>query len=753
MKMNKLIELTGRISGIKYKEIELDRPIIDIAGNFSSKEGTTLLLSGGNLDCSKFHILGIKPWLIFSGNGNRMTFKSSDKELSLEGNPFDILEQVLGTYRISETGLPFPIGSGLFGYLSYDLKDCLEKLPRTSINDLNLPLLYMSAPSIILIEEKKSRRKYICVTEMEGRQSISFDDAADILVNEKNNDRTCPDTNETDDDSLRSNFRQDSYVHAIEKIREYIASGHVYQVNMSQRFETGFSGSPFSLFKRLYNENPAPFFAYINAGDHQIVSTSPERFLKLNDRNIETRPIKGTKPRGRDEKEDIEYRSLLENSRKDEAELSMIVDLMRNDIGKVCEASSVKVKEHKRIEAYENVYHLVSIIEGLLKKGSGPVDLLRATFPGGSITGCPKIRSMEIIDELEPNRRHVYTGSIGYISFHGTMDLSIAIRTALIYRNRIYFGVGGGVVYDSDPVDEYKETLHKGKTIMESLAHDNIRPRGPEETVWVNGAVQPVSESAVNISDLGLQYGYGFFETIRYDSGGICFLDDHIDRFNQAWKELFGGTEPDITWDEAVYQVLRANGLEDKISAVKILATFGNRHEPPFNHNIFITARPYTHRLDSKNEKELKLGIYPEPRYSPLASRKTTNYLFYYLAGKWAVKNGFDEALILNPDKSISESNSANILVIRENTIIRPDSSHVLNGVMEKNVCSFLSGNDFLVKREKILPEGLRASDKVIITNSLAGALPVRSINNMQYDSAADICSIINRGLLNQGPS
>jgi para-aminobenzoate synthetase component 1 len=266
---------------------------------------------------------------------------------------------------------------------------------------------------------------------------------------------------------------------------------------MSQRFEMEYRGDPFSLFMKLYDENPAPFFAFINAGDHQIVSTSPERFITLRGNHVETRPIKGTKPRGKTLDEDERFRSQLVNSKKDEAELSMIVDLMRNDIGKVCDASSVKVKEHKRLEAYENVYHLVSIVEGVLKKECDETDLLMASFPGGSITGCPKIRAMEIIDELEPNRRHVYTGSIGYISFHRSMDLSIAIRTATIYNNRIYFAFGGGVVYDSDPLDEYTETLHKGKTIMETLKiakDENI----DEPVAWINGAVKPLQQALLN---------------------------------------------------------------------------------------------------------------------------------------------------------------------------------------------------------------------------------------------------------------
>jgi para-aminobenzoate synthetase component 1 len=315
---------------------------------------------------------------------------------------------------------------------------------------------------------------------------------------------------------LKSNFTRPEYVRAVQRIRAYIAAGDVYQVNMSQRFETGFKGDSYALFKRLFELNPAPFFAYVNAGSHQIVSTSPERFLQRKGRCVETRPIKGTRPRGKTPDEDRKMKAELSQSPKDDAELSMIVDLLRNDLGKVCEGGSVFVKEHKRLEAYQNVYHLVSDVEGVLAEKKNSVDLIRAAFPGGSITGCPKIRSMEIIDELESRRRHVYTGSIGYIGFHDTMDLSIAIRTATIADNRLVFSVGGGIVFDSDPQDEFEETLHKGQTLMSVF--DGPTGNQASETsrapwIWHNGLLMPHHEATVPVSDLGLQYGFGFFET------------------------------------------------------------------------------------------------------------------------------------------------------------------------------------------------------------------------------------------------
>ena len=262
------------------------------------------------------------------------------------------------------------------------------------------------------------------------------------------------------------------------RAREYIRQGDIYQVNLSQRFSFPFQGDLYRLFLQLFQRNPAPFYAYLNCGDLQILSTSMERFLWRQGDYLETRPIKGTRPRGRTPAEDEVMRQELITSVKEDAELSMIVDLLRNDIGRVCLGGSVQVKEHKRLEAYENVYHLVSIVTGKVRPDCSQGDILRATFPGGSITGCPKIRAMEIIDELEPVVRHVYCGSIGYLGLHRNLDLNIAIRTAIGCQGQVHFAVGGGIVYDSEEVAEYEETLHKGMTLFKIIGQGGLEPGG-----------------------------------------------------------------------------------------------------------------------------------------------------------------------------------------------------------------------------------------------------------------------------------
>jgi len=536
-------------------------------------------------------------------------------------------------------------------------------------------------------------------------------------------------------------------MNAVNNIIEYIAAGDVYQVNMSQRFEMAFEGDPFTLFKMLYHHNPAPFFAYIHAGSHQIVSTSPERFLLRTNEKIETRPIKGTRPRGKTPEKDKKLGQELRQSKKDDAELSMIVDLLRNDLGRVSRAGSVRVAEHKRLEKYQNVFHLVSIVESDLEKGRDSVDLLKATFPGGSITGCPKIRTMEIIDELEPNRRHIYTGSIGYISFHNTMDLSIAIRTATVYNEKIVFSVGGGIVFDSDPRDEFEETLHKGQTLMAVFKGKEQQPRA-KNYVWLNGTITPQEQANAPVTDLGFQYGYGFFETIRVNSGRPLYMPEHMDRFYRAWNELFLEEPPDLTWDEIITQVIVQNNLVDKTAAVKILATRGDRETPPYNHTLLVTARPYIHRLADKNKQGLNLAVYPNPRQTPMADHKTMNYLYYFSAGKWAATQGADEALILNPDNTISETNTANILLIKDKTITIPSSLHVLPGVMEKAVCELLSEKEYQIEKRLVKPKELFSFDQVLLTNSLMGAVPVLSIYGEKLPKPSDLWQKINQEIL-----
>ena len=268
---------------------------------------------------------------------------------------------------------------------------------------------------------------------------------------------------------VASTFRHAEYLAAVDRTREYIRAGDIFQANISQRLEAPWRAHPFELYQVLRQHNPAPFAAYLDLGDATIVSASPERFLQLRAGVVETRPIKGTAPRGLNPMHDLALEQALLQSEKDRAENTMIVDLLRNDLSRVCCDHTVDVPELCALERYAGVHHLVSTVTGRLLPGRTAVDLLRAAFPGGSITGAPKVRAMEIIAELEPTRRGPYTGSIGYIGFDGTMDTSIVIRTLVVRDGTAYFQVGGGIVADSDPEREYRETLDKAGGMLDAL--------------------------------------------------------------------------------------------------------------------------------------------------------------------------------------------------------------------------------------------------------------------------------------------
>jgi para-aminobenzoate synthetase component 1 len=279
---------------------------------------------------------------------------------------------------------------------------------------------------------------------------------------------------------LQSNFRHDDYVSAVRRAKEYIAAGDIYQVNLSQRLSAPLATTPLDLYRRLQASNPSPFAAYFETPDGAVVSCSPERFLQVRGREVETRPIKGTRPRGATPEEDARLAAELQASEKDQAENVMIVDLERNDIGRVCEFGSVHVPDLFALESYATVHHLVSTVRGTLRPDCTALDCLRACFPGGSITGAPKVRSMEIIEEIEPTRRGVYTGVIGYLCFSGDMDVNIVIRTAIVKSGTAYFQVGGAIVADSDPEAEYQETLDKGRAMGAALAAE----AGAEDAAW-----------------------------------------------------------------------------------------------------------------------------------------------------------------------------------------------------------------------------------------------------------------------------
>lgn len=422
----------------------------------------------------RYSILAAWPREVLACKDDAVRTGPPDAITVRRGDPFAALEQLLEANRFSAPHFPLPFAGGIIGYWGYDLAPWTEPLVLRACDDIAIPDMYVGWYDAAVIYDHAEGRAWLVRTASEWSREASAHLHGAIQRARRLRPPAPPARGISPGTALDCNFTYDSYVEAILRAKEYIAAGDIYQVNLSQRFCAELAVDAWSLYLRLRQTNPAPFCGYLRFGaEVEILSSSPERFLRLEpDGLVETRPIKGTIRRGATPEEDRLLAHRLCNSVKDRAELLMIVDLERNDIGKVCEIGSVRVPALFALETYETVHHLVATVHGRLQQDKGPVDLLRATFPGGSITGAPKIRSMEIIDELEPTRRATYTGSIGYISAHGRMDLDIVIRTFIVRRGEAFYQVGGGIVADSNPDAEYRETLYKGRGLARALAEE-----------------------------------------------------------------------------------------------------------------------------------------------------------------------------------------------------------------------------------------------------------------------------------------
>jgi para-aminobenzoate synthetase component I len=413
-------------------------------------------------------LIGVDPFLMIKSEGNRVSLEEDGRIKTIDGNPLDILQEKLNLYKIEREEIPF-VGGGV-GYFSYELAHLMEKLPDTVKKDVDIPEMVMGFYDGVVIIDHKEDKKYIgAIGFKENIEEIIKKIEDSIKQYEGQLKVKIKKKNVMKNKKISSNMTEDYYLSSIKKIKDYIYSGDIYQVNFTQRFECDFKSDPNELYKNLKAINPAPFAAYLDFGEGKIISSSPERFVKLTNGTIETRPMKGTRPRGKSKAEDEELKAELVSSEKDRAELLMIVDLMRNDISRVAKTGSVKVTELFHLEEYATVLQMVATIQGELKDELSVVDIIKSTFPGGSITGAPKIRAMEIIDELETTTRNIYTGSIGYLGFDGDMDLNIAIRTIVLKDEKAYFQVGGGIVWDSDPHEEYEESLVKGRALVKAL--------------------------------------------------------------------------------------------------------------------------------------------------------------------------------------------------------------------------------------------------------------------------------------------
>jgi para-aminobenzoate synthetase component 1 len=435
-----------------------------------------VLLDGATPDEAGRHsFIAVEPFQVLESRGRRTTVDGRDRA----GDPFRVLGAELARFPSrAEPELP-PFQGGAVGILGYELGGHLERLPPPRAPDMGLPDMAMLFCDVVVALDHRERRAFILSSghpETGARARAERARARLEAVARRLRGATAlPDPPSPDaTPEIGATVDRAAYERGVRRAVSHILAGDVFQVNLAQRFTAGLPGglTPFDLFRRLRAVNPAPFAAHLALGDAAVVSSSPERFLRLDDGWVETRPIKGTRPRGATPERDEALAAELLASEKDRAENVMIVDLLRNDLSRVCMDGSVAVPRLCALERFATVMHLVSRVTGRLRPGAGAVDLLAACFPGGSITGAPKIRAMEIIAELEPVRRGPYCGGIAYLGFDGAMDSSIVIRSYAVRRRRVSFHAGAGIVADSRPEDEYEETLAKARALVAALSPD-----------------------------------------------------------------------------------------------------------------------------------------------------------------------------------------------------------------------------------------------------------------------------------------
>ncbi|MGK8425805.1 aminodeoxychorismate synthase component I [Bacillus cereus] len=409
----------------------------------------------------RYNIVGLNPVAVIRGKDETLHISESGKETIKRGNPLDLMQEYMEQWKTDYNPEYPPFQGGAIGYFSYDCIRYIEKLPSLAEDDINIPDIFFLLFDDVFVYDQKEQVLWVITHYVDKYEeakerlnewkSLWMTEAPEVTVPFESPEKK----------SEAVAFTEAGFMKAVECIQEYIGAGDVFQVNLSMRQERTLQTHPLEIYTSLREINPSPYMGYLELGDFQIVSGSPELLIKKQGTEVSTRPIAGTRSRGADEQEDEELaRELIENE-KERAEHVMLVDLERNDLGRVCKYGTVEVDEFMVIEKYSHVMHIVSNVRGEVEEDKDAFDLVKAVFPGGTITGAPKIRTMEIIEELEPVRRGIYTGSIGWIGYSGDTELNIVIRTLLAKDGKAHVQAGAGIVIDSNPENEYKESLKK----------------------------------------------------------------------------------------------------------------------------------------------------------------------------------------------------------------------------------------------------------------------------------------------------
>jgi len=447
---------------LTYQEIPYFENVSHVFAHFSDLSWAVFLDSGRPVSqLGRYDIFSAYPYKTFLTKDNQTLIETAGHRQIVREDPFSLLNAELSQTHCDNHKLPFT--GGAMGFFSYDLGRKIERMPNIAEDDIATPDMAIGIYRWAYIADHHTKTSVLVGDLSDQRVRLYWDEIVSLVQN------PLPASDENSyvsTDKIESNMSEAQYKEKFSQVKHYISSGDCYQINLAQRFKVPVSGKSWNGYQQLRTINPSPYSAFINIPQHTVLSVSPERFIKIEDGVAETKPIKGTRPKLDDAVQDKNILLDLLNSDKDRAENVMIVDLLRNDFSKSCQANSVKVTKLFEIESFPTVHHLVSTITGELPQTVSAIQLLRECFPGGSITGAPKIRAMQIIEELEPHRRGLYCGSIGYIGFNGRMDTNIAIRTLVQKDNHAYFYAGGGLVWDSQADAEYQETFDKAAAMF-----------------------------------------------------------------------------------------------------------------------------------------------------------------------------------------------------------------------------------------------------------------------------------------------
>jgi len=458
--------------------VDMETPISIYSKIAADREHSYLLESvTGGEHVARYSFMGIEPLASFRAKGSIIKIKEGDREIKRFGDPVKYLKEFVVSRRVQvDAELPYFFG-GAVGYLSYDWIRYLEKIPNETVDDLGLPDGMFTIYRINLIYDHVKNTLKLVVLSQPGKNpeaSYCRAGAAIELLKEKISRKTAVHSDfniskKAGNFSYLSTMNRDEYVQAVQKILEYIRAGDVFQTVLSTRLETKISASPLEVYRCLRTVNPSPYMFFLNFLDFQLVGASPEMLVKVENGQVYNRPIAGTRPRGENGDEDLKLASEMMKDPKERAEHVMLVDLARNDVGRIAEFGTVHVPEFMAVEKYSHVMHLVSLVKGQLAGGRDAIDALMACFPAGTVSGAPKIRSMEIIEKLEPTRRGPYAGAVGYLGLNGNIDTCITIRTVLLMEDRAFVQAGAGIVADSDPLREYEESINKGRALIAAL--------------------------------------------------------------------------------------------------------------------------------------------------------------------------------------------------------------------------------------------------------------------------------------------